>query len=259
VIFTGLTLAQLGVLFGCAGLGVVALYLLKLRRRTVSVPFSPLWDRILRDREATALFSKLKRLLSLLLQLALLGLLVLALGNPRIGERLLAGRALVVLVDASASMQATDVMPSRFSAAKDEVRKIVRGLGAGDRMLIARMGADVVPLGPMTADAPLLERELNSIDVTDAAADFPRALRFANDVLRGVAGGEIVVVSDGALGPAVDASGVVHLAQATLTFVPVGHSGRNVGITQFSVRRYPLDKSRYEVMLELSNTGPSPE
>jgi Ca-activated chloride channel homolog len=259
VILTGLTLAQLGVLFGCAGLGVVALYLLKLRRRTVSVPFSPLWDRILRDRDATALFSKLKRILSLLLQLALLALLVLALGNPRIGERLLAGRTLVILVDASASMQATDVRPSRFSAAKDEVRKMVRGLGAGDRMLIARMGADIVPLGPMTGDAPLLERELDSIDVTDAAADFPRALRFANDVLRGVVGGEIVVVSDGALGPAVDASGVVHLAQATLTFVPVGHSGRNVGITQFSVRRYPLDKSRYEVMLELSNTGASPE
>ena len=30
---------------------------------------------------------------------------------------------------------------------------------------------------------------------------------------------------------------------------------RNVGITAFSVRRYPLDKSRYEVMLEVTNTG----
>ncbi len=259
MILTGLTAAQLGALFACAGLGVVALYLLKLRRRTVSVPFSALWDRILRDREATALFSKLKRILSLLLQLALLGLLVLALGNPRLGEKLLAGRTLVVIVDASASMQATDVPPSRFAVAKDEVRKIVRGLGGADRMLIARMSADIVPLGPMTGDASALEREIDSIDVTDAAADFPRALRFANDVLRGATGAEIVVVSDGALGPAVDSSGAVHIPQAKLSFVPVGRSGRNVGITQFSVRRYPLDKSRYEVMLELSNTGPAPE
>ncbi len=259
MILAGLTLAQLATIFACAGLGVVALYLLKLRRRTVPVPFSALWDRILRDRDATALFSKLKRILSLLLQLALLGLLVLALGNPRLGERILAGRTLVVLVDASASMQATDVRPSRFSVAKDEVRKMVRGLGGGDRMLIARMSADVLALGPLTGDAATLERELDSLAVTDAAADFPRALRFANDVLRGASGGEIVVVSDGALGPAVDSSGVVHVPQARLTFVPVGHSGRNVGITQFSVRRYPLDKSRYEVMLELSNTGPGPE
>jgi hypothetical protein len=259
MILTGLTFTQLATIFACAGLGVVALYLLKLRRRTVTVPFSALWDRILRDRDASALFSKLKRILSLLLQLALLGLLVLALGNPRLGERILAGRTLVVLVDASASMQATDVRPSRFSVAKDEARKMVRGLGGGDRMLIARMSADVMALGPMTGDTATLERELDSLEVTDAAADFPRALRFANDVLRGAAGGEIVVVSDGALGPAVDASGAVHVPQARLSFVPVGRSGRNVGITQFSVRRYPLDKSRYEVMLELSNTGTAPE
>ena len=63
-----------------------ALYILKLRRRVVAVPFSPLWERILRDKEATSLFSKLKRLLSLLLQLALLALLVLALGDPRAAE-----------------------------------------------------------------------------------------------------------------------------------------------------------------------------
>jgi hypothetical protein len=259
MILTGLTFTQLATLFACAGLGVVALYLLKLRRRTVTVPFSALWDRILRDRDATSLFSKLKRILSLLLQLALLGLLVLALGNPRLGERILAGRTLVVLVDASASMQATDVRPSRFSVAKDEARKMVRSLGGGDRMLIARMSADVMALGPMTGDTATLERELDSLEVTDAAADFPRALRFASDVLRGAVGGEIVVVSDGALGPAVDASGAVHVAQARLSFVPIGRSSRNVGITQFSVRRYPLDKSRYEVMLELSNTGTAPE
>jgi hypothetical protein len=47
------------------------------------VPFSKIWERILRDKEATSLFSQLKRLLSLLLQLALLALLMLALGDPR--------------------------------------------------------------------------------------------------------------------------------------------------------------------------------
>ena len=44
------------------------------------MPFSKLWHRILKDKEATSLFSKLKRLLSLLMQLALLALLVLAVG-----------------------------------------------------------------------------------------------------------------------------------------------------------------------------------
>ena len=259
MMFTGLAFAQLAGIFAAVGCAVVVLYLLKLRRRVIAVPFSPLWERILRDKEATTLFSRLKRVVSLLLQLALLALLVLALGDPRAKEALMRGRTVVVLLDASASMQSTDVLPNRLAAAKEAVKKILRGMGGADRMLIAQMDALVTPLGPMTSDAPALERELESVRPTDARADFPRALRFATDVLRSVDRGEIVVVSDGALGPAADASGSVHLGGATLSYVPIGKSGNNVGITQFSVRRYPLDKSRYEVMLELTNTGPGVE
>jgi Ca-activated chloride channel homolog len=257
VIFAGLPLSALGAIFGAVGLGVLVLYVLKLRRRVVAVPFSPLWDRILRDKDATTLFSKLRRILSLLLQLVLLALLVLALGDPRAAESLIRGRTLVVLIDASASMQATDVAPSRLGVAKDEVQKIIHGLGGADRVLLAQMDAMVTPLGPLTGDTSVLERELASVKATDARADFPRALRFASDVLRGASRPEIVVVSDGALGPATDASGAVHLGDAKLTYVKVGASSENVGITQFSVRRYPLDKSRYEVMLELFNAGPA--
>ena len=259
MIFAGLPLAQLLAIFGAIGLGVGVLYVLKLRRRVVAVPFSVLWERILRDKEATSLFSKLKRLLSLLLQLALLALLVLALGDPRAAASLVRGRTIVVLLDASASMQATDVAPNRFVAARDEVRKMIQGLGGADRMLVAQMDAMVTPLGPMSGDIAALEREIATVRPTDAPADFPRALRFAADVLRDAERPEIIVVSDGALGPASDSSGAVHLGDVRLSYVRVGKGGRNVGITQFSVRRYPLDKSRYEVMLELTNPGSQPE
>jgi len=104
VILAGLSLAQLAAIFGTAAVFATALYILKLRRRTVSVPFSKLWEKILRDKEATSLFSRLKRLLSLLVQLALIALLAFALGDPRAAATLIKGRNLVVLVDASASM-----------------------------------------------------------------------------------------------------------------------------------------------------------
>jgi hypothetical protein len=251
----GLPLAQLATIFGVAGTLVVALYILKLRRRTVAIPFSPLWQRILRDKEATSLFSKLKRLLSLLLQLALLLLLVLALGDPRAQAVIIKGRNVVVLVDASASMQATDVAPNRLGVAKDEVLKMIRGLGGADRMLLAEMDAVVTPLGPMTGDTGELERSLSTVVATDTRADFARALRFATDALRGLDRAEVVVVSDGHLGEAADSFGAVHLGDIKLAYVKVGKGKNNVGITQFSVRRYPLDKSRYEVLLELTNTG----
>ncbi|MBS2014218.1 MAG: VWA domain-containing protein [Deltaproteobacteria bacterium] len=260
MILAGLPLGTLLAVFGGAALFATALYILKLRRRTVAVPFSKLWEKILRDKEATSLFSKLKRLLSLFVQLALLALLAFALGDPRAAATLIKGRNLVVILDASASMQATDVSTSRLAAAKDEVKKMIRGLGGADRMLVAQMDAAVTPLGPMSGDTSELERMLDTVKVTDARADFPRALRFATDSLRGVENAEIVVVSDGRLGDAVDASGKVHIPDdVKLTYVPIGTAARNVGITAFSVRRYPLDKSRYEVMLEVTNTGPEQE
>src|SRR5438105_66602 len=141
--FTGVplqTLIQLGAL---AGAIIVVFYILKLRRRPVAVPFSKIWQRILRDKEATSLFSQLKRLLSLLLQLALLGLMLFALGDPRTAANLIEGRNIVILVDASASMKATDVGPSRIAAAKEKVRAMVRGLSGSDRMLIAQMDASI--------------------------------------------------------------------------------------------------------------------
>ncbi len=254
-VLAGLPFAQLAAIFGLVGAAVVALYVLKLRRRTVAVPFAPLWERVLRDKEATSLFSKLRRLLSLLLQLVLLALLIFALGDPRAQAALVKGRSVVVLIDASASMQATDVAPNRLAAAKGEVATMIRGLGGADRMLLAEMGAVVTPLGPMSGDTTELSRALGTVTATDTRADFARALRFATDALRGLERAEIVVVSDGHLGEATDAFGAVHLGDVKLSYVRVGKGKNNVGITQFSVRRYPLDRSRYEVMLELTNTS----
>lgn len=270
MILSGLSFAQIAAVFGVAAAFATALYILKLRRRTVPVPFSKLWEKILRDKEATSLFSRLKRLLSLLVQLALLALLALALGDPRAAATLIKGRNLVVIVDASASMQATDVVQtcaevgrrkcSRVDAARDEVKNIIRGLGGADRMLIAQMDAAVTPLGPMSGETSELERALDALKVTDARADFPRALRFATDSLRGLENAEIVVVSDGRLGEAVDSAGKVHLGEdIKFTYLPIGRGVRNVGITAFSVRRYPINKNQYEVMLEVTNTGPEAE
>jgi hypothetical protein len=255
---TGLPFASLIQIFALAGAAVVVFYILKLRRRPVPVPFSKIWTRILRDKEATSLFSQLKRLLSLLLQLALLAMLLLALGDPRAAQNLIEGRNIVVLIDASASMQATDVAPSRLEAARERVRTMVRGLSGTDRMLIAQMDAAATPLSTLTGEISELEAGLTRLSATDASADFPRALRFAADTLRGLPSPEVIVVSDGALGDAADNAGQVHLGDVKLSYLKVGEHARNAAITGFSVRRYPLDKSRYEVMLEVTNTSDEP-
>jgi Ca-activated chloride channel family protein len=258
MVLAGLPLAQLLMIGAGAAALTVLLYVLKLRRRPVPVPFARIWDAVFRDRQATELFSKLRRLLSLLFQLALLALLIFALGDPKPKASLFDGRHLVVLVDGSASMKAVDVKPSRIEVAKSEVRKLVRGLGSADRALIVEMGSLPSPLSTMSADATELDPAIDALVATDTRADLERGLSFAVDSLRGLPKAEIVVVSDGVLGDLSEVAKHVDFGGAALKFMPIGKSGNNVAISQFSVRRYPLDKSRSEVLLEVANTNDKP-
>jgi len=258
MVLSGLPLAQLLMIAGGAACVTVLLYILKLRRRAVPVPFARIWDTAFRDQKATELFSKLRRLLSLLFQLALLALLIFALGDPKPKQSLLEGRHLIVLVDGSASMKAIDVKPSRIEAAKAEVKKLVRGLGSADRALIVQMGALPSPLSTMSSDVTELDPAIDLLSASDTRADLERGLSFAIDSLRGLAKGEIVVVSDGVLGDVTAIASHVDLGSTPVKFLPVGKTGTNVAISEFSVRRYPLDKSRSEVMLEVANTNDRP-
>ena len=105
VTLLGLPLAQLLTVLGAGAALLTVLYVLKQQRRRVEVPFSRLWQKVLNQSDATSLWRKLLRWLSLLIQLILLALLAFALGDPRLG-RSKVGRSLVLLIDASASMQA---------------------------------------------------------------------------------------------------------------------------------------------------------
>jgi hypothetical protein len=243
-----------------AGLFAVTalLYILKLRRRAVSVPFSPIWQRVLKDKQSTHLFSQLKRWLSLLLQCALLGLIVLALGDPRLSSAWSQGRNIVVLVDVSASMQASDAAPTRLRVAQNKLRELVQGLPAGDRLMIAEMGPSTRALSSMTGEPAELVKAIDKLAARDTRADLARALQFARDSLQGLSKPEVMLVSDGALGDIERAAEQVPLKEIAKSYLPVGTSDRNVAITQFSVRRYPLDRGRYEVLLEVSNTNPTP-
>jgi Ca-activated chloride channel homolog len=257
----GLPLGTLLGIFGAASALVVVFYILKLRRRAVPVPFSRIWDSVLRDKQATELFSKLRRLLSLALQLLLLALMVLALGDPKPKEDLREGRHLVLLIDASASMKAVDVLPSRLGAAKLEAEKIVRGLGASDRAIVVQMGSVPLARSSMSGDASELLPAIAQVRASDTRADLEAGLSFGRDALRGLPHPELVIIGDGAYGDAAalaELSARVSLEGAEPRFVPIGKSGKNLSITEFSVRRYPLDKSRYEVMLEVANLNDTP-
>ena len=250
---TGLTLSQVLMVLGGFGLGAVILYLLKLRRRRVEVPFVRLWEDILAEKQTTRLFSQLKRWLSLLLALCIIALLAFALGDPRYAGATAQGRSLLVLVDASASMSATDVEPSRFEAAEAELRRLIDGLGPADRLQIAQLDQTATPLSPLTTDARVLRDAIDSLSTTHLGAQLRPGLHLALDVLRGQPRAEVVVITDGGLSASATMAEELREADIRLSWVRVGRTDDNVGLSAFAVRRYPLDKSQSEVLVELWN------
>jgi len=96
---------------------IVAMYLLRLRRTEQIVSSVYLWQRMVRDLEANAPWQRLRRNLLLILQLLFLIFLILALARPFTWAKGASGQALILILDISASMAATDVAPSRLESA----------------------------------------------------------------------------------------------------------------------------------------------
>src|SRR5918999_6464634 len=120
-------LALLGLLFLPV---VVAMYLLKLRRDEAVVPSTLLWNRLVADVEANAPWQKLRRSLLLLLQLLLVLILTILAARPFLERPAGLARDIVLILDASASMAATDVVPSRMAAARDTAVEALKELPA---------------------------------------------------------------------------------------------------------------------------------
>src|SRR5689334_15155781 len=99
---------------------VIVFYLLKRKRVVRLVSSTLLWQKYLSDTQASAPFQKLRKNWLLLLQILLLLLAVLALTRPFFRTEAKPAELRVVILDASASMQATDEKPSRFEVARAE-------------------------------------------------------------------------------------------------------------------------------------------
>src|SRR5262249_40193731 len=183
---------------------VVVFYLLKRKRVIKLVSSTLLWQKFLADTQASAPFQRLRHNWLLILQLLLLALVVFALMRPFRLDRASESRLRVVILDASASMQATDVKPSRFEQARAEALKWVNGLRAGEQMMVLLAGAGTEVKQSPTSDKMALRRALESCVPSDTPTRLADALKTGGAFTfekRGedtITTGEIHLFSDGA-------------------------------------------------------------
>lgn len=267
--FAGFLLADLAVIFA-AGAGVITLlYLLRMRRRQVIVPFAALWEQVTRESESRRLWRKLRRLLSWLIQLMLLALVCLALGDPRPETWLRDPATTAIVIDTSASMAAAadDEGNTRLGLALERARAEIEALGPADRALIITAGSEVSVPAPITGESATLLRAIDEkITVGPGEADLSRALLLARNALSGRSSPRILVLTDGAL----DVAGLEairrctersqHEGESACEVLTIGaeHEVGNVAITAFAARRYPSNRDKVEVLVEVQNLGQKP-
>jgi hypothetical protein len=287
-----LSAAMVGWIGAAAALLTVTAYIIKMRRRRFEVPFSRLWQRVLDQKDASALWKHLRRLLSLLLALFVLGLFLLAALGPTLGGTDRRARSVVVLIDASASMKTLDGAPegetaiTRLDAAKRAAKELIDGMGGGDVAMILQVDGQATPLSRFSSDGPMLRKVVDGIRASDTPADLHRALGAAADALHGRQGPLLVIVSDGAY-PAAQLAAVrwdaaaptpatpptaaearvraagkdlaaVDLSGIDVRYLPVGRAKENVGIVGFAARRFVTNREELEVFVELQNFGAQP-
>ena len=150
---------------------LVAMYFLKLRRKRLDVSSTLLWKRAIQDLQVNAPFQKLKKSLLLLLQLLLLAALLLAFAGPMIRTSAPPGRRTIIVIDHSASMNATDERPTRLDRAREVALRLVESAGAGSEddagsMMIVSFAHQARVVQPFTTDQALLRSAIRGIPAT---------------------------------------------------------------------------------------------
>lgn len=225
-------------------LPILLLYLSFLRRKH-EVSTSIFWRRALARR---AMWPRWRRLVSLAVQLAVLATIVAALAEPYWTSSTRRVRYVLLLVDTSASMSATDVSPSRLEKAVDDARRFLNVLPLQTEAAVISTGGKASVLCGFSRDRKTWSDALARIAPTDAPNSMGTAVDLARRMMKGKPQGRIVICSDGGFDKAKE------YAQAkNIDLYRYAGQGDNVGITQLEVRTSPIEPQRLEVLVEVRN------
>jgi hypothetical protein len=244
-------------LWASLGVAIVIFYILKIRLRRVPVSTTLFWRQVFEEKKPRSLWQRLRHLLSLLVQLAVLCLLVLALAQPFFAWEVEAARRLILVIDTSASMNATDVAPTRLAHARDLGRRFIDGLRYRDEMALIAAGTQPQVVCGLTSHQRTLRDALQAVPATDGPTRVADAVALARRLIAeqraDAKHARVLVLTDGC------GAGLEQVREnEDVQVVLVANRTGNVGITAFQVRRSLLDPIGYEILAEVVNHSDDP-
>ena len=253
MIWNGYTPATLFPVVGIVAVIRGILYLLRVRRRSVEVPYLGIWKSVHSKRRKWV--DHLKRVLSFLVWVLIVCLVALALMDPRVEEDDTACRHAVLVIDTSASMGALMEgadCGTRLACALKEAHEAVDRMTVADRMTIVEGAGNVHASGPFTSDKEALHAVLDKLKPRAASAQLGQAMQLASQLTHQRENAEIVLFSDGQFSKGdIDESKIP--VSVALTQKNYGTAAENLAIESFNVRRYISNRLGFEVFLSVHN------
>ncbi len=234
--------------FALLAVPIFIFYILKIRLRRIPVATTIFWQQVFDEKVPRSFWQKLRHLLSLLAQLLFLLFLVGSLAQPLLPWESAEARRVVVILDNSASMNATDIVPNRLSVAKEKAAAALSSLRHFDEAAVLTAGTTAQVACGLTNHQGTLKEAIQKVPATDGPTKLQAAIEMARQLLAGHAHGQIVLVTDACSDDMATLQDV-----KDIEVVRIGDKADNVGITRFQVRRSLQDPLGYEILVEVRN------
>ena len=254
--FLNFSFLQFLAVFGAVSALSVALYLLDRSRRKLVVSTLRFW--IAAEQPAVAARRRrVQQPWSLLLQLISMGLVLLAIGQLRLGTPAQAGRDHVIVLDTSAWMAERSGNRTLMDVARDRARQYLKALPVRDRVMLVRADGMATPATAFETDRKKIETAIAASEAGATALNLDQALVFARHV-QGQDGhrvGEIAFIGPGRTAPRDPAAAAL---PRNLRVISIPDNVENVGLRKIGMRRSGADSELWEIYVAVRNYGVRP-
>lgn len=186
----------------------------------------------MRDVEANAPWQKLRRNLIMILQLLFLVALIFALAEPFTLAEGSGGEAMILILDNSASMSATDAQPTRLEAAKLQARSFVEEAPEDTRITLIEAGNQTEILVSASQNRRQVQQAINNIHPGAGSSDMSTALQLTAAITLRQPNTDIYIFSDGRN----EFPDRLNL-NGNLFYYPIGFEGNNQGISNIQLEQ----------------------
>lgn len=247
---------------------LLALYLLKLRRRPVRVGSVLFWPKASEDTQANVPLRMIRPSWLLLLHLLALAALLTAFARPAVEGDARDGQRVVLLIDNSASMSAVDTpgQPSRLERAKARAKELVResrSVTGSRSVAVVSFALAAEARSGFTSASSAANAAIDAIEPTDQPGDLAAALALVETLSQSQGDGDAdaprepptaVLLSDGSFAAAQESVEARVPVRFERIGPPASESTDNVGITAYAVRRDATNLRTVRVFARVAST-----